>query len=61
MPTFGVKLELSQEVAGYIQDKAGNRGLSLEQVVSDVWTDYFAEITEDEILESIRNGMRQAL
>ncbi len=61
MATFDVKLELSQEVAGYLQEEAGNRGLSLDQVVSDVLTDYFAELTEDEILESIRIGMRQAL
>jgi len=61
MTTFDVKLELSQEVAGYLQEEAGNRGLSLDQVVSDVLTDYFAELTEDEILESIRIGMRQAL
>jgi len=61
MTTFDVKLELSPEVAGYLQEEAGNRGLSLDQVVSDVLTDYFAELTEDEILESIRIGMRQAL
>ena len=61
MATVDVKLEISQEVAGYLQDEARNRGVSLDQVVSDVLADYFAELTEDEILDSIRIGMRQAL
>ena len=32
-----------------------------DQVVSDVLTDYFAEQSEDEILDDIRLGMRHAL
>lgn len=61
MPTFDVRLEISEEIAGYLQEEARNRGISLDQVVSDVLTDYFAELTEDQILDSIRIGMRQAL
>lgn len=61
MATFDLRLEISQEVAGYLQEEARNRGISLDQVVSDVLTDYFAELTEDQILDSIRIGMRQAL
>ncbi|MCY3916538.1 MAG: hypothetical protein OXG49_11050 [Chloroflexi bacterium] len=61
MATFNLGLEISQEVAGYLQEEARNRGVSLDQVVSDVLTDYFAELSEDQILDSIRIGMRQAL
>lgn len=60
MATFHLRLELSPEVAGYLQEEARNRAISLDQVVSDVLTDYFAELTEDQILDSIRIGMRQA-
>ena len=61
MASFDLRIEVSQEIAGYLQREAQNRGLSLDQVVSDVLSDYFAEQTEDEILESIGIGMRQAL
>ena len=61
METIDLRLKISQEVASYLQDEARNRGITLDQVVSDVLTDYFAELTEDQILDSIRIGMRQAL
>lgn len=61
MATFDVKLEVSQEIASYLLEEARNRGISLDQVVSDILVDYFAELTEDQILESIGIGMRQAL
>ncbi len=61
MATINLRLEISQEIASYLQEEARNRRISLDQVVSDVLTDYFAEQTEDEILEDIRIGMRQAL
>ena len=61
MATFDIKLDISQDIASYLLEEARNRGISLDQVVSDVLTDYFAEQTEDQILESIRIGMRQAL
>lgn len=61
METVDLRLEISQEIANYLQEETRNRGISLDQVVSDVLTDYYAELSEDEILESIRIGMRQAL
>ncbi len=61
MATFDIKLETSQDIAGYLLEEARNREISLDQVVSDILADYFAELTEDQILESIRIGMRQAL
>ncbi|MCY3980161.1 MAG: hypothetical protein OXG23_18820 [Chloroflexi bacterium] len=61
MATINLRLEISQEIASYLQEEARNRRISLDQVVGDVLTDYFAEQTEDEILEDIRIGMRQAL
>ncbi len=61
MAVYDLKLEISQEVAGYLQDEAKNRGVSLSKVISDVLTDYYAELTEDQIVESIRVGMCQAL
>ena len=61
MAVYDLKLEISQEVAGYLQDEAKNRGVSLSKVISDVLADYYAELTEDQIVESIRVGMRQAL
>ena len=61
MATFDLRVEISQEIASYLHEEARNRGISLDQVVSDILTDYFAELTEDQILESIQIGMRQAL
>ncbi len=61
MATFDIKLEISQDIAGYLLEESRNREISLDQVVSDILADYFAELTEDQILESIRIGMRQAL
>ncbi len=61
MATFDIKLEISQDIAGYLLEESRNREISLDQVVSDILADYFAELTEDQILESIRTGMRQAL
>ena len=60
MATFDLRLEISQEIAGYLQEEAKKRGVSVGQVVGDILTDYFAELTEDEILDNIRIGMRQA-
>ena len=61
METIDLRLKISQEIAGYLQVEARNRRISLDQVVSDVLTDYFTEQSEDEILDDIRIGMRQAL
>jgi predicted transcriptional regulator len=61
MTTLELKLRLSDEVLEYLQREAGKRNVSLDTVVSDVLTDYFDDPSEEEILASIKRGMKQAL
>jgi hypothetical protein len=61
MTTLDVKLSVSDEVMEYLRREAVNRNVPLDVVVSEVLADYFDEPTKDEILTSLRVGMRQAL
>ena len=61
MTTLDIKVHLSDEILGYLQQEATNRQVSLDMVISEVLADYFDESTEDEMLGSIRTGMQQAL
>ena len=61
MTTIHVSLDLSSEVLQYLQEEARDRRVPVDQVVGDVLADYFDETSEDEILESVRVGLQQAL
>jgi hypothetical protein len=61
MMTVDVKLKLSDEVLEYLRHEVQNRKVPLDEVVSDVLADYFDEPTKDEILESIRQSLREGL
>lgn len=61
MTTLDIKVNLSNEVLRYLQQEAIKRQITLDVVVSEVLADYFDEPTEDEILDSLRIGMQQAL
>jgi hypothetical protein len=61
MTTLDIKVSLSNKILGYLRQEAANRQVTLDMVVSDVLADYFDEPTEDEILDSLRIGMQQAL
>jgi hypothetical protein len=61
MTTVDVKLKLSDEVLEYLQRESENRQVPLDDVVSDVVAVYFDEPTKEEILESIRESLRDGL
>ena len=61
MTTLDLRLEVSDEIVEYLKAEAKNRQVSLDMVFGDILTDYFTELTDDQILESIKVGMKQAL
>lgn len=61
MTTIHVSLDLSSEVLQYLQEEARDRRVPVDQVVGDVLANYFEDMTEDEILGSVRVGLQQAL
>ena len=61
MTTVEVKLNVSDEVLGYLQREAKQRKVPLAVVVSDVLKDYFEEPTKAEILASVRRSLEQGL
>ncbi len=60
MTTLDLRLEVSDEIVEYLKAEAKNRQVSLDTVFGDILTDYFTELTDDQILESIKVGMKQA-
>lgn len=56
-----IELSISDEVLEYLQNEAGRRSISLDVVVSEVIEDYFEDPTDEQILESLKRGMQQAL
>lgn len=61
MTTLDLKVELSKSVLAYLQREASRRQVTLDVVVGELLIEYFDEPTEEELLDSIRAGMRQAL
>lgn len=61
MTTINVSVDLSSEVLECLQKEALDRQVPVDRVVGDVLADYFDEMSEDEILESVRKGLQQAL
>ena len=61
MTTIHVSVDLPSEVLECLQKEALDRQVPVDRVVGDVLADYFDEMSEDEILESVRKGLQQAL
>jgi hypothetical protein len=61
MTIVDIKLNLSDEVLEYLQRESEKRKVSLDDVVSEVLSDYFDEPTDDEILENMREALRDGL
>ena len=61
MTTINVSVDLSSEVLECLQKEALDRQVPVGRVVGDVLADYFDGMSEDEILESVRKGLQQAL
>lgn len=61
MTTIHVSIDLSSDVLECLQKEALDRQVPVDQVVGDVLADYFDDMSEDEILESVRKGLEQAL
>ena len=54
-----VKLTLSDEVLAYLQQEATRRQVALDEVISDVLTDYFDEPTHAKLLTSLQRSFEQ--
>lgn len=61
MTTVEVQLTLPEDVLEYLQNQASSRKVSLGDVVGEVLTDYLAEPTKEEILESMRQSLIDGL
>ena len=61
MTSLKLKLNLPDDVLEYLRREAGQRNVPLDDVVSEVVAEYFEEPTREEILESIRQSMQEAL
>lgn len=55
--TVDVKLNISDEVITHLQRAAQKRNVSLDEVVSEVLTDYFEEPTREELLAGLRQSL----
>jgi len=55
------KLKLSDEVLAYLRRESLARQVPLDEVVSDALADYLDEPTKEDILERIREALRDGL
>jgi hypothetical protein len=61
MSIIELKLRLPDAVLDWLSEEAQRRETSLENVISDVLTDYLEEPTEEQILANLKSSMQQAL
>jgi predicted transcriptional regulator len=54
-------LSISDEVLAYLQQEAKERKVMLDVLVSEALEAYFDEPSDEEILASIRQGMKETL
>lgn len=59
--TVDVKLNVSEEVMMYLRSEAERRKVALDEVVSEVLTDYFDDPTQEELLAGLRRSFEQVL
>jgi hypothetical protein len=48
MPTIEVKLNLSDKIIEYLRYAAAQRGVSIDDIVSEVVQAYFDDLTDDD-------------
>lgn len=56
-----INLNLPDEIMDYLQQEADKRSISLDEVVSEVLTDYFEEPTHEELLAGLQRSLKQVL
>ena len=61
MTTIELKLNIPDDLLATLQREAESRDMPLDTIVVDLLRDYFDEPTDEEILQGIREGMRDAL
>lgn len=61
MTTVDIKLKLSDEVLAYLQRESQDRKVPLDDVVSDVLTDYFDEPTHEELIAGLKRSLEQVI
>jgi len=61
MTSLQITLNLSPEVLERLQEAAEARNLSLDVVINDAIQDYFDEPTKEEILDTMRQSLREGL
>jgi predicted transcriptional regulator len=61
MLTLDLKVELPDKIFQRLQDEAQRRNLPLDEMVSAALLDYFDEPSDEEILNTIRESMQDAL
>jgi len=59
--TVDVKLNVSEEVMAYLRREAKRRKVALDEVVSEVLTDYFDDPTHEELLAGLKRSFEQVL
>ena len=59
--TVDVKLNVSEEVIAYLRREAERRKVALDEVVSEVLTDYFDDPTHEELLAGLKRSFEQVL
>ena len=61
MSALEITLHVPDDVLHNLRQKAGERNVSLDVVVSELVAEHYEEPTEEEILAGIRQGMIDAL
>lgn len=59
--TVDVKLNVSEEVMAYLRGEAERRKVALDEIVSEVLTDYFDDPTHEELLAGLKRSFEQVL
>lgn len=61
MSTLEIKLNVPDDLLICLREEAERRNVSLDVVVSESLTAYFEDLSEPEILDSIKQWMKDAL
>lgn len=61
MTILDVKLKVSPEVLEYLKSQANERNIPLDDVISLVLADYIDEPTKEDVLETMRQSLREGL
>lgn len=61
MTPLEVKLNLSNNILDYLKRESKKRNRSVDEIVSDVLTDYFEEPTQQALLDGLRRSLEQVV